>query len=115
METSDRAAYKKWHAKRLREAIGGDPERRRLVSTATGKTYRAVGYWISETSPTMPSDKDRAAIREVLGHYDHDGDLVERTIFASELTDDRAYDVVGYYKKRLREQRESSPGREEVS
>lgn len=106
METSDRDAFKAWHAGRLRAAIGGNPERRKLVETATHVSYRTVGNWISEKKPTMPTDEQRQAIRDVLGQYDHDGDAVERAIFASELTDDRAHDVVGYYKRALRLQRE---------
>lgn len=110
MESNERAAYKRWHAERLRRAIGGNPERRQLVGTVTGKSYRTVGNWISEKKPTLPTDEQRQAIRDVLGDYDHEGDAVERAVFSSELTEDRAFDVVGYYKRRLREQREGREG-----
>lgn len=110
METPEREAAKKRHAKLLRDAIAGDPARRSLVMDATGRGYRTVGNWISRTSPTMPSEKEKQAIRDVLGDYDAEGDAVERAVFASELTVDRAYEVVGFYQRQLRLQREEAAG-----
>ena len=99
------------HARRLRQAIAtSDKYDRRDVALAVNKGYRTVSNWVSETKPMMPGDADRAILRRMFPGYDETGDPVEIAVRHSELTEDRQYDVVGYYKRRLREQREERAG-----
>lgn len=99
---------KEEHARLLRQAMSEVGLSRQGLADATGKGYRAVGNWISEKTTTMPSDADRALLRSVLGRYDQPGDPVEKAIQRSSLTDDRQYEVIGFYKRKLREQREEA-------
>lgn len=98
------------HAARLRAAIARRGVEQEVIAEAVGRGRRTITNWTSRSNPTMPSDRERAILRDLLGDYDNPGDPVEVAIFESELTEDRQYDVIGYYKRALREQRQ-----EEVS
>lgn len=104
------------HADALRRAIAeAEVERghgvvRQEIMAATGKSYRAVGYWTSPTSPKMPSAADRAHLRKILGPYDAAGDPVEVAIRRSELAAWRQTDVIGTYQRHLHEQRREVAG-----
>jgi hypothetical protein len=80
------------------------------IAGLTNRGVRTVSHWTA--GQTMPSEEEKALLRARLGPYDRYPDLVEFAIRISQLTDDRADAVAGYYKKMLREQRE---GRSEVS
>lgn len=95
------------HASRLRAAMAALGLDRQAISDATGKRPRSVTNWT--TGAHMPDETDRAKLRRLLGDYDTPGDPVEIAVRASELTSDRQHDVIGYYLKRLREQREDGP------
>lgn len=93
------------HADRLREAISLNGRgTRQLIADATGRTYRTVGNWISETNPTLPTPEERAIIRRILGPYDAAGDQVERAIEESPLVRWRRRDVLTTYERHLHEQ-----------
>lgn len=92
------------HGRRLKGAMAAQGKSRTVVADYTGVKVRTVTNWTS--GATMPSDTERASLRRLLGSYDDPGDPVEVAVRQSELTEDRQYDVVGYYKRRLREQRE---------
>lgn len=96
------------HAALLRQAMSELNVSRQEIADATGSSYRTVGNWISRKTPTMPGDSDRAMLRKVLGPYDQAGDAVEKAIHRSELTEDRQYEVIGFYKRKVREQREEA-------
>lgn len=99
------------HARRLRAAIATSRKYSRAdVGVATGKGYRTVSNWVSESRPMMPSDKDRAILREMFPGYDEGGDGVEIAIKHSRLTEDRQYVVLGTYKRELRLQDEEERG-----
>lgn len=74
------------------------------VATVVNREVRTITNWTS--GKTMPSDAERVLMRGLLGDYDNPGDPVEVALLDSELTEDRQYDVLGYYKRRLREQRQ---------
>lgn len=69
-----------------------------------GRSGRAVRNW--ETGANTPDDAIKAELRRLLGPFDSEGDPVEVAIKQSGLTEDRQHDVIGYYLKRVREQRE---------
>lgn len=95
------------HARRLRDAIATSRRFGRAdIEVATGKGYRTVSNWVSETRPMMPSDRDRAILREMFPGYDEGGDPVEVAVRQSRLTEDRQYVVLGVYKRELRIQDE---------
>lgn len=95
------------HAKRLRDAIATSRRYGRTdIEAATGKGYRTVSNWVSESKPMMPSDKDRATLRKMFPGYDEAGDPVEVAVRQSRLTEDRQYTVLGTYKRELRLQDE---------
>lgn len=96
------------HARRLKGAMASQGKSRQVVADYTGHKTRTVTNWTR--GETMPDDTTRAALRRLLGAYDDPGDPVEVAVRQSELTEDRQYDVVGYYKRRLREQREGVAG-----
>lgn len=94
------------HAAMLRQAISESADvSRQTIADATGRGYRTVSNWISESKPTMPSDKERAMLRRLLGPYDTPGDVVERAVRQSELIDWRQDAVLSVYKRNLHEQR----------
>lgn len=77
---------------------------RTAVADAILVNVRTVTNWT--TGRTMPSDRERGALRKLLPGYDSPGDPVEVAIMHSELTEDRRYALVGTYKRLLREQSE---------
>lgn len=77
---------------------------RGVVAVAADVNKRTVTNWT--TGQTMPSERERAALRKLLPGYDDPGDPVEVAIMNSELTEDRRYALVGVYKRMLREQAE---------
>jgi hypothetical protein len=54
----------------------------------------------------MPTEEEKTLLRARVGPYDLYPDLVVFALHISELTEDRAETVSGYYKRHLREQRE---------
>lgn len=102
---------KEEHARLLRAAINARGLHAQEVGDAVGTSKRTVGNWISRTSPTMPSARDRAALRKVLGDYEADaGDPVEAAVRRSELTEWRQDAVLSFYKRNLHEQRAEAAG-----
>lgn len=104
------AEAKQRHADLLRKAIDESPVSRQAVADATGRTYRTIGYWTSQTSPTMPSGEERVILRKLLGPYDSAGDPVERAVRQSELEEWRQDAVLSEYKRHLRDQRLEATG-----
>lgn len=96
------------HGKALAAAMARRRFGREVIADATGRDVRTVTNWTR--GKTMPSLAERELLRQLLGPYDDPGDPVEVAVRSSELTEDRQYDVIGYYKKRLREQREAQAG-----
>lgn len=97
------------HARLLREAIATSRQYdRNSVADQTGKGYRTVSNWISEKEPTMPRDEDLVVLRRMFPGYDEAIDPVERAVRGSRLTEDRQYDVIGFYKRQLRQQDEEA-------
>lgn len=96
------AVDKQTHARLFRQAMAERGYDRTVVADATGVKPRTVTNWRSGT--TMPSDREMAALRKLLGPYDIGGDVdpVERAVKGSRLTEDRQFDVIGYYKRQLR-------------
>jgi transcriptional regulator with XRE-family HTH domain len=94
------------HGQRLRAAMAANGRDREFVADATGRGVRTVTNWTS--GETMPSDRERAALRKLFPGYDTPGDPVEIAVRGSELTEDRQDTVLGFYKRQLREQRESA-------
>ena len=99
---------KQEHGKKLKAAIASRGFDRKAVADATGVKTRTVTNWTS--GETMPSDRERAALRKLLGDYDNPGDPVETAIRASELADWRQDTVIGFYKRNLSEQRDERAG-----
>lgn len=97
---------KEEHGERLARAIGAARLSRTAVADAAGVKPRTVTNWTS--GATMPSERERDALRRILGHYDSEGDQVEIALRQSELTEDRQHIVLGTYKRLLREQREAA-------
>lgn len=94
------------HGRRLARAIGARRLSRDTVADAAGVKPRTVTNWTS--GATMPSERERDALHQLLGDYDAEGDPVEIAVRASVLTEDRQDTVVGFYKRHLREQREAA-------
>lgn len=94
------------HAAKLRAAIARSGHSRDVVADATGHQPRSVTNWTSKKNPTMPDERTRAALRELLGNYDSPGDPVEIALDHSELVEWRRDTVRGFYKRHLSEQRE---------
>lgn len=92
------------HAERLRAAMARKGLERQDVADAVGVVTRTITNWT--TGKTTPSERERIALRALLGPYDTAGDPVELAVRASELTEDRQDTVVGFYKRNLREQKE---------
>lgn len=91
------------HGARLKKAMGERGIGRQALADLTGVKPRTVTNWTSGS--TMPSDKERATLREILPGYDTLGDPVERAVRASELHDWRQDAVLSTYKRNLHEQR----------
>lgn len=92
------------HGKLLGRAIRVRGLSRTTVADRANVKPRTVTNWTS--GETMPSERERAALRALLGPYDLYADPVEVAIRSSELTEDRQDTVLGFYKRQLREQRE---------
>lgn len=99
---------KEEHAAKLRAAMSVLGLDRRAVSDATGRNVRTVTNWT--TAATMPSEAERASLRQLLGPYDEAGDAVELAIRASGLTYDRQLAVLSLYERLLREQGQDRAG-----
>lgn len=97
------------HAPKLRQAMARKGKSRTDVADAVGHTVRTVTNWTAGV--TMPSDRDLAILRHMLGPYDEPGDPVEVAVRSSRLTDDRQHVVLGVYKRELREQAEAAERR----
>ena len=105
-DTKERAEE---HGRRLRKALALRPEVSRAdLQVLTGRSYRTVTNWLN--GHNTPQDEDRALLRGRLGDYERDADAVERALDASPLTEDRRYEVLAVYKRKLREQREERAG-----
>jgi transcriptional regulator with XRE-family HTH domain len=96
------------HGRRLKAAIGARGLAREDVALAANVKTRTVTNWTS--GETMPNETQRIALRVLFPGYDDEGDLVERAVRHSELTEDRQDTVLGFYKRQLREQREERVG-----
>lgn len=92
------------HGRRLRTAMAGRGLERKDVSAAVNVAERTITNWT--TGKTMPSERERIALRRLFPGYDDPGDPVEIAIMSSDLTEDRRYALVGTYKRLLREQTE---------
>lgn len=90
------------HGRRLKGAMSLKGLGREAIADAAGVTVRTVTNWTR--GETMPSELERSKIRELVGNYDSAGDPVEAAVRGSRLTEDRQYDVIGFYKRQLREQ-----------
>lgn len=93
---------KQEHGRRLKGAMSLRGLGRDAVADAANVSARTVTNWTS--GATMPSELERALMRQLLGNYDSEGDPVEAAVRASRLTEDRQYAVLGTYKRQLREQ-----------
>lgn len=96
------------HGTLLKRAIGARGLSRQTVADYTNVNPRTVTNWTA--GETMPSERERGALRTLLGPYDLYADPVEVAIRSSELTEDRQDTVLGFYKRQLREQREQATG-----
>lgn len=94
------------HGQRLRTAMASAGIDRTAIADAILVNVRTVTNWT--TGRTMPSERERGALRRLLPGYDDPGDPVEVAILRSKLTEDRQHTVLGLYKRLLREQAEGS-------
>lgn len=78
------------------------------VASAVGKRVRTITNWT--TGSTLPDEIDRAILRRMFPGYDDPGDQVQVAVMSSRLTEDRKFELVGVYKRLLREQDESLSG-----
>lgn len=102
------ATDKETHGALLKKAIAVAGIDRLIVADAAGVKTRTVTNWTR--GATMPSDREKVALRKLLGPYDTAGDQVEQAIRQSELSEWRQDTVVGFYKRNLAEQREGQAG-----
>jgi transcriptional regulator with XRE-family HTH domain len=96
------------HGKRLKAAMASRAIGREQIADAADVKVRTVTNWTSGS--TMPSDKERASLRRLLGPYDEPGDPVEVALGQSELVEWRRDAVRSFYKRNLFEQRERGTG-----
>ena len=96
------------HGRRLKAAMAAKGKGRVDVADWALVKVRTVTNWTS--GETMPSDKERAALRRLLGDYDNPGDPVEIAVRGSELIEWRQDAVLSTYKRNLHEQREERAG-----
>lgn len=90
------------HGKRLARAIGARGLSRTTVADHANVKPRTVTNWT--TGATMPSEQERAALRDLLGPYDTEGDAVEVALASSPLEDFRRSRVLAVYQEQLHEQ-----------
>lgn len=95
---------KQEHGRRLKSAMSLKGLGREAIADQAGVTVRTVTNWTR--GETMPSELERAKVRELVGNYDSAGDPVEAAVRGSRLTEDRQYVVLGVYKRELRQQDE---------
>ncbi|ROR91714.1 helix-turn-helix domain-containing protein [Nocardioides aurantiacus] len=91
------------HGKRLKAAMASHGVSNEALADAIDVGKKTVYNW--RAGHTMPSESDRAKLRDLLGAYDYAGDPVEAAVYRSELSEDRQHVVVGFYLRQLREQR----------
>lgn len=94
---------KQQHGLRLKAAMAAKGKDRTAVADYVDVKVRTVTNWTS--GATMPSDRERAALRRLLGPYDDPGDPVEVAVRQSELHEWRQDAVLSTYKRNLHEQR----------
>lgn len=94
---------KQQHGLRLKAAMAAKGKDRTAVADYVDVKVRTVTNWTSGS--TMPSDRERAALRRLLGPYDDPGDPVEVAVRGSELHEWRQDSVLSTYKRHLHEQR----------
>lgn len=99
---------KQEHGALLAQAMGDHRLSRQAVADAADVDPRTVTNWTS--GKTMPSERERAVLRRLLGDYERPGDAVERALRGSELTEWRKDAVVSFYKKNLYEQAAEQAG-----
>lgn len=99
---------KQQHGLRLKAAMAAQGKDRSVVADAVGVKVRTVTNWTS--GATMPSDREREALRRLLGRYDDMGDPVEVAVRQSELHEWRQDAVLSTYKRNLHEQRGEATG-----
>jgi len=97
------------HGQLLRRAIKVRGLSRTTVADATNVKPRTVTNWTS--GETMPSERERDALRALLGPYDTEGDAVEVALAMSELADFRRSRVLSVYQEQLHEQARESRAR----
>lgn len=95
---------KEQHAEALRRAIAEKRLSRAVVADYAEVGERTVTNWT--TAKTMPSDRERVRLRELLGDYEATagGDAVEMAVRRSQLIEWRQDAVISTYKKHLYEQ-----------
>lgn len=96
------------HGRLLARAMRIKDLKREDIAGLTNREVRTVTNWT--TGGTEPTERERTLLRTLVGPYDRYPDLVEFALHTSELTEDRADTVAGYYKRHLREQRERAAG-----
>lgn len=93
----------------LKAAIGARRLSRNVVADATNVKPRTVTNWTSGS--TMPTEAEKAVLRQLLGPYDDPGDPVEVALRRSELQPWRQSQVIAEYQRHLHEQqREAAAG-----
>ena len=92
------------HGRRLKAAMAAKRLSREDVAEAASVKTRTVTNWTSGS--TMPSDRERSALRVLLGDYDTPGDPVIVALGQSELVEWRQDAVRSTYRRHLSEQRE---------
>lgn len=97
---------KQEHGLRLKAAMSLKGLGRDAIADRAQVTVRTVTNWTR--GETMPSELEKARIRELVGNYDSAGDPVEVAVRGSRLTEDRQYVVLGVYKRELRQQDEEA-------
>ena len=90
------------HGTRLKTAMAAKGLDRVTVADYVGVGVRTVTNWT--TGKTLPSDRERARLRGLLGPYDQAGDPVELAVRGSELIEWRQDAVISTYKRHLHEQ-----------
>lgn len=93
---------KQEHGELLAKAMGERGVGRQEVADRTGVAPRTVTNWTS--GATMPSERERAILRQMVGDYERPGDAVERAIRISGLDEWRQDAVLSFYKRNLHEQ-----------
>ena len=94
---------KQEHGTRLGRAIRLRGLSRTTVADAANVKPRTVTNWTS--GETMPSERERDALRSLLGPYDSEGDPVEVALAMSGLADFRRSRVLSVYQEQMHEQR----------